>query len=52
MKVPTWFISLLVASAIGLEAWTLLEILSLNRTVAGLSARVELLAGTQRIAKQ
>lgn len=40
MKIPTWLASILVTAIVGLQCWTLNEIVSLKISVAALSERV------------
>ena len=55
-RLPVWFVKLalgaLVTICLSLQSWSLLEIVGLKQTVAGLSARIETIAPKTQIAKQ
>ena len=52
IKVPTWLAPIAVAAIIGLQGWMLKEISALKANVAGLSARIEVLAGQSHYAQK
>lgn len=58
VSIPSWALTLFSAAAtlgagalISLEAWTLSEIVALEKKVTGLSVRVEMLSPATQIAK-
>jgi hypothetical protein len=51
MKIPSWAAAILLSAAVSLSGWTLIEVISLKVTVAGLVARVDNLTGTKIASK-
>ena len=52
VKVPTWLVTMFVAAIISLQGWMLKEISALKVNVAGLSARIDVLAGPSHLASK
>ncbi len=44
MKIPAWLASLSVAALLGLEGWTLNEVVSLEKHVSAIEAKIDLRA--------
>lgn len=52
IAIPIWMATTILAASIGFPVWIVKSISDLRASVAGLSAKVEFITGTQQLAKR